>query len=514
MVLEWKTVEQVLKKLYKKLWLQRLVKSLINAFLIISIFTFILVLLSHFIPIVYLKEKLFYISFLLFIAMLVKTIIKKPSLKEVARLGDKLGLQEKLLTYIEFSNKYDKSEIFQIFKDDLEDELQEFDLVKRYNMGIDPKRIITAFIIILLSFGTYFFPSFSREIALERETINKDIKKEVAKIKEEKKDIIDNIEDKEIKEEASKVIKKLNKQLNKTYEYDKALKEMSKAEEELNHIKEKNYKKNLQQVSSLFKGTYIENTNFDNKLREGTIDDNTLKEDNFNISKEDRKKISGNLKSNKDFLKDEEFKNKIGKELEKEDITTKDLMNSIKNERDKIKFGGEFRDSKEKLIAKKDEKNFGNGEGDKKSKDFSMGEKESSYKYGENSKNGGIQQKIKGEGNSKSEDNNAVGGSKTGQNKEIKENANKGTIGRYDKETKEGEEGNVSKLKSKVNKEGKLTNKSIEEIAGEIGENQHMQNKWLEYKKQGMDYILKYEIPMDKEDIVIEYFKELNSGRN
>lgn len=514
MVLEWKTIEQILKKLLKKLWLERLLKNLINVLLMSSIGIFVLVLYSHFTLIFYLKEKLFYISFILFIATLLKTIIKKPSLDEAARLGDKLGLKEKLLTYIEFNSRNDESEVFQIFRNDLEDKLQEFDLIKKYRMDIRPKKILVAFIIVVLAVGTYFIPSFSREMALEKESINKNIKKEVSKIKEEKKDIVENIKDKETKEEVSEVIKKLNKELNKTYEYDKALKEIAKAEEKLNYIKEKKHNKNLQRVSSLFKGTEIENTDLNNKLKDGIIDDSILKENNFSISKEDKKKILDNLKSNKEFSSSKEFKDKIEEELSKEDLTTKDLIKSIKNQKDEIKFASEFRNSKEKLTAKKDEKNFENGQGDKKSKDFSMGEKESSHKYGESSKNGGIQEKIKGEGNSKSEDNNAIGGSKTGNNKEVKESANNGTIGRYDKETKQGAKGNISNLKSKVNKEGKLTNKSIEEVTGEIGERQYMKNKWLEYKKQGMDYILKYEIPIDKEDIVIEYFKELNNRRN
>lgn len=512
--MEWKTVEQVLKKLLKKLWLERLVKNLINVLLVIATFIFVLVVGSHFIPIVYLKEKVLCISLILLIVTCLKVSIKRPSLEETARAGDRLGLKEKLLTYIEFNDKSDEKEVFNTFKNDLEDELQEFELMKKYKMDVKPKRILIAFIILILSIGTYFIPSSSREIALEKESIHKNIKEEIVKIKEEEKDIMESIEDKEIKEEASKVIKKLNKELNKTYEYDKALKEIAKAEEKLNHIGEKKYSKNLKQISSLFKGTDIENTDLDDKLKDGTIDDNTLKENDFNISKLDKKKISDNLKNNKEILSDKEFKNKIENELKEEGLTTKDLIKSIKSKKDEVKFAGKFKNSKEKLTAKKDEKNFGNGEGDKKSNDFSMGEKESSYKYGESSKNGGMQEKIKGEGNSKSEDNNAVGGSKTGVNKDVKENANKGSIGRYNKETKQGEKGNISNLKSKVNKEGKLTNKSIEEVTGEMGKNKYIKNKWLEYKKQGMDYILKYEIPMDKEDIVVDYFEELNDRRN
>lgn len=512
--MEWKTVEQVLKGLFKKLWLEKLLKNLVNVLLAIAVFIFVLIVTSHFIPIVYLKEKLMYISFILFMAICLKVLIKKPSLEETARVGDKLGLKEKLLTYIEFNNKSDENEVFNTFKNDLEDELQEFELIKKYKMDVKPKKILIAFIIIILSIGTYFIPSDSREIALEKENVNKEIKEEITKIKEEEKVIIENIEDKEIKEEASKVIKKLNKELNKTYQYDKSLKEIAKAEEKLNHIREKNYGKSLQQVSSLFKGTDIEGTELNDKLKNGIIDDNILKENNFNISKLDKNKISNNLKNNKEMLSNKEFKNRLENELKKEDLTTKDLIKSIKSKKDEVKFEGEFKNSKEKLIAKKDEKNFGNGEGDKKPNDFSMGKKESLYKYGENSKNGGMQKKLKGNGNSKNEDNNSLGSSKTGENKDVKENANKGSIGKYNKETKQGEKGNISNLKSKVNKEGKLTNKSIEEVTGEVGENQYIKNKWLEYRKQGMDYILKYEIPVDKQDIVVDYFRELNGRRN
>ncbi len=507
-MLKWKTVEDVLKKLRKKLWIEILLENLINGILIGSILGFSIVVLSHFKSIVYIKQKIFYIFIILLIFMIIKSILQNPSIEKVAKAGDNLGLKQRLITYVELKEDKDMDGVFQIFKEDLEDELQNFDLIKKYKINLHYKKIICSIMIISISFGSYFIPSFSRENALEMEEINKSIKKEIVQIDKVKKDITKGLKDEKEKEEILQVFKKLKKELKNTYNYDKALMEVAKAQEKLNNITGMKNEKNLKLGASIFKGTSLQNSELVTALQSGNIDDK-LFNNNMKISQSDKEKMIKNLNENKDFLNNNDIKESVQNELMKKETTTKDLVKSLKKQNDSFELSSKLGETKDKLLSKGEQKGFENREGNKKSENFSLGGKENNYKYGENSNIKSTQNTISGNGNSRREDNNSVGSSKVGDNKEVREKGNKGTIGKYKEATTVKKSNSVSNVNSKVNDSGKVFDKSVEEVIGENGSTQTMENRWLDYKKEGMDYILKYNIPLDKEEIVIDYFKAL-----
>lgn len=215
------------------------------------------------------------------------------------------------------------------------------------------------------------------------------------------------------------------------------------------------------------------------------------------------------LNKNKDLLNDNNIKESLQNELMKKDTTTKDLVKSLKKEDKNFQLNSKLENTKDKLLSKNEQKGFENKEGNRKSEDFSLGVKENNYKYGENSNIKNTENTIGGNGNSKREDNNSIGSSKVSDNKEIREKANKGTIGKHDEATASKKSSIVSNVNSKINDSGKIFDKNVEDIIGEKGSIQSMENRWLDYKKEGMEYIFKYSIPLDKEDIVIQYFKAL-----
>ncbi|KAJ48949.1 hypothetical protein BD780_000538 [Clostridium tetanomorphum] len=506
--MQWKTVEYVLKKLRKKLWINILLKNLINGIFITSILGLFMVLLSHIKSIVYVKEKIFYISIILLMFMIIKSILQKPSIEKVAKVGDKLGFKERLITYVELKEDNDLDGVFQIFKEDLEDELQNIDLIKKYKINLCYKKILYTLMIVIISCGSYFIPSLSREKALEMEDVNRNIKKEIVEIDKAKKDIIKDSKDENEKKEISQVFEKLKKALKNTYDYDKAMSQILKAEEKLNNINSMKSGKNLKAMASIFKGTSLENSELTTALQSENIDEK-LFNNNIKISQSDKEKMLKSLNKNKDLLNDNNIKESLQNELMKKDTTTKDLVKSLKKEDKNFQLNSKLENTKDKLLSKNEQKGFENKEGNRKSEDFSLGVKENNYKYGENSNIKNTENTIGGNGNSKREDNNSIGSSKVSDNKEIREKANKGTIGKHDEATASKKSSIVSNVNSKINDSGKIFDKNVEDIIGEKGSIQSMENRWLDYKKEGMEYIFKYSIPLDKEDIVIQYFKAL-----
>ncbi|WP_164509023.1 hypothetical protein [Clostridium rectalis] len=508
--MEWISIDNFLKRLKKKIWRGILFNNLINLIFICGIFSIIIILFSHFKSLLYLKEKIFYSYIIVLIFMIIKTILSKPSMKFVALQGDKLGLKEKLITYVELREDHNDfiDGTLNIFKEDLEDELQTFNVVKRYKYNINYRMILLSIIFLIISFGLYFIPSTSREEALELENINKNIKKEIVNIDKMKKDVLQEIKDDKEKKQTKDVFAKLKKELKKTYNYDKALAEMGKAEERLNSILKHNNKEKFKKMAGIFNGTSIKNSDFVMDLQRGEMNENNINSNN-KISQVDKNKIKKNLYKNKMGLSNE-VKEKIENQLMKKNATTKELAEAMKNANNDFEKNSKIAESKSKLLAKKEQKAFENGEGDKKSDDFALGGKESKYKYGEESNIKNNEDMVTGNGNSKREDNNSLGSSKTLENKEIKENANKGSIGKYNKSTDLKESKTLSNVNSKINSTGKIFDKSLEEIIGEKGEVKYMKKRWEEFKKEGMDYLFKYNIPLNKEDLVIEYFKELN----
>lgn len=511
--MKWKTIDDILKKLFIKVWFQILLKNLLGMIFISSILTGVFIIISHFKVVVYLEKKILYIWSILFFISLIKTILNKPSNKQIAMEGDKLGLQEKLLTYVELDNKK-HNDTFEIFKNDLEDELQDFDLIKKYSIKFNNKYALASLFIIIASLGINFIPSTVKEQTSEIEVINKNIRNIAKDTKKAEKKMVEGIKDGKDKKEAEKILKQLEKKLNKTYDYNKAYEEICKTEEQIKNLKATNNRQNEKLLSSLLKGTTLEGSKLDFQLSTGNVNNKDLNSENAQLSTQDVKKISDNLSKNKDIKYNKDFKNKVEKVLSKPKVTSKELVKSIENKNQDIKFTNEFNKSKDKLVAKKAEKDFESSSGNKKSDNFTLGKKQSSYKYGDKSKKKSSDEKISGNGDTKNEDNNSVGSSKTGFNKEVKEKANNGTIKKESGNKASYKSENVLNVNSRTNNKGNMFNKSVEEVKGQQGKSEYMKGSSFNYRKEYMDYMEKYNIPMDKENMIIEYFDKINNRRN
>lgn len=509
--MEQKTIQGELRKLSFKIWRQKFLHNFIEINFWGSIGTLIISIISHIKPVIFLRQKLSAFWIILNIFIIIKTIMHRPDLKEAAVCGDRLGLQEKLVTYIEFENneKYKESAIFGSFKSELEDEIQYFDVVKKYKININLKKLISYALIILVSFAVYFIPSSCMEEARESEKIHADIKNERLNIKEKGENAFNHIKNKNVKKDTSNVLNTLSKGLKNDYSYDDALEKINETEQKLNEIENEKYEEDMKTLSQMFKGTSLEDSRLSEELKNGNCDESILNEE-VNIPQSDKDKILKNIDNMKEF-KDEDIKNEIKNKITSNEIKGKDIMESLKKSSDgEVKFKEQLNKSLAKLSAQKKQKGFENGSGDKMSDNFLLGGEKTSYRYGEKSDIKNTEKNMQGYGNEEREDNNSIGSSKTGENSEVKEKANAGTIKKGKSSSYDSEENNSPSLAdSKISDNGKLISKGLKSVKGEHGSKKNMQNTWLNSQNETINSIFKYEISSDKKSIVTDYFKKL-----
>lgn len=509
--MERKTIHGELRRLSFKIWRQKFLHDFIEINFWGSIGALIISIISHIKSVIFLRQKLSAFWIILNVFIIIKTMLHKPSLKEAAACGDRLGLQEKLVTYIEFENKgkYKESSIFKSFKSELEDELQYFDVVKKYKININLKKLISYALIILVSFAVYFIPSSCMEEARESEKIHTDIKNERLNIKEKGKNALTDIKSKNIKKDTSNVLNTLSKELKNNYSYDDALEKINETEQKLNEIENEKYEEDMKTLSQMFKGTSLEDSRFSSELKNGNCDESILNEE-VNIPQSDKDKILKNIDNMKEF-KDEDVKNAIKNKITSNEIKGKDIIKSLKKSSDgEVKLKEQLNKSLVKLSNQKNQKNFENGSGDKISDNFLLGGKKTTYKYGEKSDIKDTEKNTKGQGNEEREDNNSIGSSKTGENSKVKEKANSGTIKKGEISSYKTEENSSPSLAdSKISDNGKLIDKGLKNIKGQYGSKKTMQNAWLNSESTKISSVFKYDIPSDKKSLVTDYFKKL-----
>ncbi|MFD3157704.1 hypothetical protein ACFIJ5_12685 [Haloimpatiens sp. FM7330] len=517
--MKWQSVEKILKKLSNKLWFERIIQNLINSVLIFSFITLIMVLISHFTPIVYLYKKMLYLLGFIVMIFAVKSVFEKPTIKKAAVVGDKTGLDERLITYVEYMD--DDSDMALVFKEEVENEIQDYDILKKYRYNFKFKYIIISAMILVIAFGSSFIPTESRKSSMEMEKVNKELRKEARKINSRGKTLANKCKDEKQKEQLLSILDDLNKNLKKTYDYKKAAAEISQSEEKLDDLKYSQNREMLRQLSGMFKGTSLENSKFAKALENGNFSNAENMSDNIKFSQKDKDKVIKNAKEIADSGKfnDNKFSKEIKDKLDNKELNSKNIVDAVKKASNKSditipnKEKMKLDKAKEKFLAKSNGKDIKDTIGNSKSNSFALGDRKS-YKNAEKSNINKGENRSGGDGSQAKEDNNAVGGSSNRVLKSrVSEKANEGTIGKYKKSVDTLRKNNdISNVKGKTCKDGGIYKKDVQEVIAKNGRYKPMENKWLEYKKEGMNYVWKYEVPIDKQDLVVKYFKALNGG--
>lgn len=509
-------IVKTIGKIRNKMWISKVLKATFYGTLIASIVLLFIIILSHFYSIVFLWKKVGLICGGIIILSLIAGIVRRPSVSDAARFGDSLGLEDRLITYLQYMDV--ESEMIYVFKDEVQYTIEDVNLLEKYKFFINIKGVFSVLIIFLLSIGIYLLPSQAHTQSANMENANNNIKKQAYNIKEiQNKMSNGNIKD-EFDNKEVEVLKNLTTKLNKSCDYQKAQQYINEAQSKIDEIERSRELEQMKAFAGMFNGCSKEYKALQDSLNSGDIssaEEISLSE-KFNDM--DKQKIIENLDKQIANAKNQSTKDKltqIKSNITDKGVNGKNLKEQIKSLQAKNHTNdiNKLEDIKKKLFAKSQgEKGINSATGDEKSSSFSEGNIKS-YNNGEKSDSQSFDIASGGLGENPMENPNGVGGGGKKASGEAIDKVPEGKVGKKDVSTRLGDNVSTSsQIKGKWNEGGDIYNKEIDYAITSAGKYDNIKNTYVEFKNEGMQYVIKQDIPMKKRNLVIKYFKLLNGG--
>lgn len=512
----------ILNKLRNKIWIEEILKNMINGFCISSIIFFSFVTIAHFFPIVYVLKKSVLMLLILMGLSVCVGFFRRPSIQKTAVIGDELGLKERLVTYLEYKNE--DSAMIENFKEELSSTLGVFDLVKAYKIKLSIKRILINFVVCILAIGIYFIPSSSMNVATNQEMIHKELKEESKKIHELKEKIKNDLEDENLnmeqKEKIILTLEKTEEKLKSSFDYDEGAIDVMDAQKKIKEMNSENLGKELKSLVGAFDGIG-QKESIKDAFASGDVEKINQQLKSKFFSKEEQKKIIENMNEIEKNLGNQEMKKELLNKMKttiEEEPTGERLAKALEDMKETKKLKqlaketeSKLNSMKERLLAKGDE-GFKGISGEEKASDFAKGQNEDTQN-GEMTHQKGNEIAQGDRGNQHMENANGLGGS-NGTNFE-NENATEklGKVERQENATRLGKDKeDASFVKASWQKDGKFTDKESDQAMAQRGEHEALDVLHGKFQKQGMEYIKKQQIPLSRRELVLAYFNKLNGG--
>ncbi|KGG81042.1 hypothetical protein Y919_02995 [Caloranaerobacter azorensis H53214] len=519
-------IDYVMKRLRRKIWINRIQQYMAYAFCIGATGMLILIIIGHAYPIVYLLKKAVNLVLTIVLLGILTGLLHRPSLKYTAYVGDELGFENRLTTYMEYREIQDS--VVEAFRYEVEEALEQRDIVDEYSFYFPWKIVIIGFFILILSAGLYFIPSNGMRIAEQREEIHKELKEESKKveqtIKELKQNLVkDDIKSRKFMYKITSSLQELEKRLNKSFDYKEAAFHVSNVQNEIKKCCRDTNKEYERWYTGIFNGVE-ENHQI---LKQAVDNDdmsrvfNILKDKHFTI--EEKKKILENIESIKSRFSDNEYINSITNKmkiaLEKEN-TGKILADILKEEYYRKKELDiaqrtiiKLQNMKERLMDKASIDGFKSFDGDKKSADFERGGESELSRDGELSNINSEEFAMGSQANKLMGNADGLGGGsrETNGNSEKVKN---GEILKEDTATRlEIENKNISYIRGSFQETGEIIDKKVRQAVGDIGELEELHRFYSSFKEEGINYVLKQGVPLEYRQLVINYFDRLIGGK-
>lgn len=330
-----KKILDFIKKSGRRIKLNFLISKMLMGIQASLVLTSIILIIALLIPFESCYKLICVIITISLIVSIIFGIIKAPKKNEIALIADSKGLNERVITALEFIG--DESEIAVAQKEDTLRNIDSYNFKKNIPIRIEKKEIYRIIILLILCFITNVIPTDAKKEAGNLRDFNK-MKSEVLKKidKEEKK--IDREEEltKEEKEELKKILEEAKKELKETNKKEDTNKLINILDKKFDLVKEKADSEKKKQLIDELKKNLIEKQK----------------------SEEAREAIKNLNEINKGLSK-----SKIGKELletlktgDRETLEKKlqELNNSLENlsDKEKSEFSNALKDAATNLSDK------------------------------------------------------------------------------------------------------------------------------------------------------------------
>ncbi|MFZ5990066.1 MAG: DUF4175 family protein [Bacillota bacterium] len=317
-------IYKALKPLRRKMHLNNTILCLVYAVVLAGAFSFILSFIALFLAIPYLGDRLLSIYGFFILAGALTSIFLRPGIQKTIKMGDSLGLKERLVTAYQL--KDEDSALVKIQRQDALNAVSDTDFKSLYPVKFPYGQIIAAFVLLSMVLVTFIVPTGAKDRALTTENIIDETKKQAEKLDAKRKELGKNtrITNDKLKE-VNKKIDELLKELNRSKNEEDALKALSKAKHELEKMKDPAMDKDLVKLSEKLVNNPL-TKELGEALKEGKTED-----------------IDKKLKELEEKLKgaDDEYRKKLAEELKEalKEIKNKDLSQSLSDLSEALQTG-------------------------------------------------------------------------------------------------------------------------------------------------------------------------------
>ncbi|RKD30549.1 hypothetical protein [Thermohalobacter berrensis] len=512
-----KNLFKYLKPIRFRIYLKRLIHYLSYATTLWSIMSLILMIISRFIPITFLFEKIMLLALMFLFLGILYSFYKRPSYREVALIVDSMGLKERVVTALELSK--DNSVIAKLQKEDAIEYLKKIN----YKEGISIKPPVTivllSFVLILTGVLVSFIPTKSYITAQEIEENLEEIedkKKEIEKV--EKLIEKDNLLTKEEKEEIKRALERLRKKIDNQKEFKDITKEAIKTNKKINEIaKEIQDKKIKKLAKELGSEEFTRNLSkhLNNKDYKGLMEEIAKMEEQLKrMDKEEIKELSKKLKELSSRIENPKVSNVLNNIAStisgnmSDSTLISQNMNNLGETLSNIMNGENISVGLNKAISVTE------GLKNTTSEAVALGNSNSnqSSSGNQNSSTGGNNGQGEGTGNGTSNGSNYGNSGSTGQGGNGASIPSEKTVENYEKvfaPSNLGVEGKESGLKGTLNKSGSEDIIKVKKMGDITGESVPYNEVINTYKKQAYEEIDSKVIPESMKEIVKKYFAEI-----
>jgi hypothetical protein len=511
-------VEAALKQLRNRIWLAGVLGSLSIALLASAVLVLLLVSARHVLVIPYLPAKTGPLLAALWLAGGILGLARRPGRKQTALAGDRLGLEDRLATYLEYGNR--ESAVLAAFRSDLKDVLAGFRLARAYPLNFPWKRVLAAVILFTAAAGIFWLPSpRAREAAL-REQINRELRQEAESVALMKNSLGE--EKTEAGRDGGKaaLLEELRGRLEKEYDYREAALQVADTLESLQSGGRGLTAADMEGLAGIFAGTGDKTAAAADLLRSGDADGAARALENLTFDGYERRALRENtgdllagagqhqarkqvLEAVKSALEDENFTaGKLAGALKSALSATREPLGLEETEK-------KLESMKERLLAKGDAlENSGGADGTELA-----GENEAAPLGGNPA--GREAAVAQGDyGGQPGREPGALGGGISG-GKDTGEAGRDGQV-----ETSEApafapdaDAGLLEVRGTWQEDSGQITERESDRVLGLAGDNIDTGTLYRQFQREGMAYLDRFEIPPDSRQLVLGYFRELR-GEN
>ena len=203
-----KNILKAIPPLRRRIHFNRVIAILTTGLVISAGLSLILAIISIVMPIPFLFKKMFSIYLIFTVSSIITSLLLRPGLLHTLKIGDRLGLDERLVTAYYMD---DNSLLSQLQVKDTLETVKKKDFKRLYPLKFPMREFLIFLGLTLLVAATSIIPSSPKEKAVVMENTSKEIEKQIEKIDKEKDEIL---EDEFVVAEIEELLKELKQARN------------------------------------------------------------------------------------------------------------------------------------------------------------------------------------------------------------------------------------------------------------------------------------------------------------